>query len=388
MAYNSQLGVGVGDIRVRILQDDSGSPGTAFVTLLNPTAVIDGANNFTAPPDTNLAADTTYFVELSKNGNVGVTYWRTSSHLEEDGGATDWEIGDTRYFKSSASQASWSTSSLVMMIAIKGTPTPSTDATLTDLVVNDGSSDLTLSPTFASDTYAYDASVASTVDEVTVTPTLGDSGATIEYLDGDDATLDDADTAKDDFQVAVAEGDNVIKVQVTAEDTTTTQTYTVTVTREAAVPTTEVTIAADQPAFTAVIDNVTFTLTRTGDPAAALDVAVALTQDQDLLASGDSRPDRDVRGWQRRRDADPLFPLHFEGQTVTQETTLTATVEAGIGLFAGLADHREHPDRGGRPGGHGVDRGGRLHVRRGRHRRHRRRHPPHRDRRAVAQYGP
>ena len=330
---------GVEDIRVRILQDDSGSPGTELVTLPYLTAKIDHAiNTFTAPADTNLAAGTTYFVEVSKNGDVGVNYWRTSSHLEEDGGATDWEIGDTRYFKSTASQASWSTSSLVMMIAIKGTaagdtPTPSTDATLSDLVVNDGSSDLTLTPTFASGTETYAATVANSVDEVTVTPTTTDTNATVAYLNASDATLDDADTVKDDFQVALAVGDTVFKVQVTAEDTTTTQTYTVTVTRAAA-GTTTVTIAADQPAFTATLDNVTFTLTRTGDAAAALDVAVALTQDQDLLESA-TLPQTVSFGAGDATATLRLVVGHFEGHTVTRESTLTATVQTGAGYAPG-----------------------------------------------------
>ena len=146
----------------------------------------------------------------------------------------------------------------------------------------------------------------------------------------------------------------------------------------------EVTIAADQPAFTAEIDDVTFTLTRTEDPAAALTVGVALTQDQDLLLSEDLAQNVDVRGGrsQPRRCNSPLDL--FVGHTVTEETTLTATVQAGSRLRAGLAKYGKHPDRGDRPGGHGVDRGDRLHVRRGR-RRHRHRHRPHRDRRAVAQ---
>ena len=483
----------VDDIRVRILQDDSGSPGTELVTVGNPTAIIDNAvNTFTAPAGTNLAAATTYYVELSKQGAFGVTYRRTGSHLEDAGGATNWEIGNTRYYRTGSGQA-WTTSTVVMLIDINGTeegdtPTPSTaevtiaadqpafiarldwvtftltrtgdpaaaldvavaltqdqdllasgdlaqtvtfgagnagatlilfpfvsfqtvtqettltatvqagsgyapdspntastrivaadpavtasieeaaytfaedatdatvavilrtatgvpspntdilvvlsteeipgqavsnvdythfslfltfqpsdftsdgaaftarqevtlaivddlfeepdetvtlalepspgtpevvalrqadgtacsattrcdvtvtitdndpstDATLSGLAVNDGSTDLTLDPTFVSGTTSYTAAVGNAVDEVTVTPTTTDTNATIEYLDGDDATLDDADTAKDDFQVAEAEGDNVIKVQVTAEDTTTTQTYTVTVTRAAA----------------------------------------------------------------------------------------------------------------------------------------------------------
>ena len=98
----------------------------------------------------------------------------------------------------------------------------STDATLSGLAVKDGSSDLTLTPTFASGTYAYAASVASTVAEVTVTPTTSDSGATIVWLDGSDTTLTDADASETGQQVMLAEGDNVIKVKVTAADGSTT----------------------------------------------------------------------------------------------------------------------------------------------------------------------
>ena len=109
----------------------------------------------------------------------------------------------------------------------------STDATLSALAVNDGSTDLTLDPTFAPGTLTYAATVANSVDEVTVTPTTTDTNATPEFLDASDTTLDDAGTAAG-HQVALAVGDTVFKVKVTAEDGTTTQTYTVTVTRAAA----------------------------------------------------------------------------------------------------------------------------------------------------------
>ena len=112
-----------------------------------------------------------------------------------------------------------------------------TAAKLSALVVNDGSMDLTLTPTFASDTYAYDASVGSTVAEVTVTPTPNDSGATIEYLDASDNALADADTSVMGQQVELVEGDNVINVKVTTADSTANQTYTVTVDRASATPT-------------------------------------------------------------------------------------------------------------------------------------------------------
>ena len=46
-------------------------------------------------------------------------------------------------------------------------PAASSDATLSDLVVNDGNADLTLTPTFESGMYTYTASVVNTVAEVT-----------------------------------------------------------------------------------------------------------------------------------------------------------------------------------------------------------------------------
>ena len=71
-----------------------------------------------------------------------------------------------------------------------------------------------------------------------VTPTTTDSGATFEYLDGNDMALTDADTTTMDvFDVDLDFGPNTIKVKVTASDTTTEKTYTLTVTRTTAVTT-------------------------------------------------------------------------------------------------------------------------------------------------------
>ena len=123
----------------------------------------------------------------------------------------------------------WSSETSVTL-RLRDTPVPSTDATLSGLSLGTG---VTLSPAFASGTDTYTASVANSVDEVTVTPTTNHASATVEILDTDDNELDDADDVEDDFQVALSVGDTVIKVKVTAEDGTSTQTYTVTVTRAA-----------------------------------------------------------------------------------------------------------------------------------------------------------
>ena len=104
----------------------------------------------------------------------------------------------------------------------------STDAALGALSLSPG----TLNPVFASADTSYTASVVYAVSRVTLSATASDAGATIAYLDGSDDALTDADTAStDSFEVDLSEGANAIKVKVTAEDATTTETYTVTVTR-------------------------------------------------------------------------------------------------------------------------------------------------------------
>ena len=108
-----------------------------------------------------------------------------------------------------------------------------TDATLSGLALENADDDSTiaLNETFATGTKSYTASVATGVDEITVLPETTDDGATVEYLDGSDATITDSDSNKDDQQVELDVGANTIKVKVTAADDVTTETYTVVVTR-------------------------------------------------------------------------------------------------------------------------------------------------------------
>ncbi|MDB9880848.1 cadherin-like beta sandwich domain-containing protein [Planktomarina temperata] len=95
----------------------------------------------------------------------------------------------------------------------------SSDATLSALALSSSS----LSPSFASGTLAYTASVVHSVNSLIVTPTTNDANAT--------ATVNGASVAT---PVTLAVGSNTVTVQVTAQDGTTTQSYTVTVTRAAA----------------------------------------------------------------------------------------------------------------------------------------------------------
>ena len=111
---------------------------------------------------------------------------------------------------------------------IRATP-PSTDATLSALTlsgINFG--------TFASGTTSYTAQVAYSVSETTVTPTVNDSGASHVIKRGGVADADGV--------IVLSVGSNAITVEVTAEDDSTTEKYTVTVTR--ASPSTNATLSA------------------------------------------------------------------------------------------------------------------------------------------------
>ena len=77
----------------------------------------------------------------------------------------------------------------------------------------------------------YAATVGVTVTQVTVTPTPTHPRAQVAYLDENDRVLTDASDSDNGFQVETVAGDTVINVKVTAEDGSTMETYTVTVTR-------------------------------------------------------------------------------------------------------------------------------------------------------------
>ena len=107
----------------------------------------------------------------------------------------------------------------------------SDDATLSGLTLTSAR----LTPAFSGGRISYTASVGYTVTRITIDATKSDDNASVEFRDGNDAILFDADSAGG-FQVDLSVGENVIKVEVTAQDGVTTETYTLTVTRTAEDP--------------------------------------------------------------------------------------------------------------------------------------------------------
>ena len=220
---------------VSVRTSNVGLPGSSIGSLTAPATLAANAVNTFTTSGIALAANTTYFVLVDSSSGSVNSLRNTNSNEEDSGGASGWSISNSSLYHSRTAGvgAFWFIFNQSKKIRINGTVTggaTSTDATLSNLSLSDG----TLMPAFASGTTSYAASVANTVDQVTVTPTKSDSDASVEYLDAGDAAITDADGTATGQQVALAVGANTIKVKVTAEDAMTTQTYTVTVTRATA----------------------------------------------------------------------------------------------------------------------------------------------------------
>jgi len=99
--------------------------------------------------------------------------------------------------------------------------TLSNNANLSALKISAG----TLTPAFAAGTSSYTASVANTITSITLTPTSSDANATIKV---NGATIASGATTA---AITLAAGANTITTLVTAQNGTTTKTYTLTVTR-------------------------------------------------------------------------------------------------------------------------------------------------------------
>jgi autotransporter-associated beta strand protein len=107
------------------------------------------------------------------------------------------------------------------LLAMTAVSSAQTDSTLSGLVPSAG----TLAPVFDSGTTSYTATVPNTTDTISVTPTATDPTATITV----NSTTVTSGTASAAFSLSV--GTNVITTEVVSQDLSTTNTYTLTVTR-------------------------------------------------------------------------------------------------------------------------------------------------------------
>ena len=177
-------------------------PNSQVVALDIPTLAV-GTSTFTAPANTVLAASTvaataSYCVVVRDSAFGGTTLelGTATTGSADSTGLTGWALG---MGYQQAPFSSWSLNDISnnMRVRLNGSAvvggTVSTDATLKELSLGTG---VTLSPPFASGATTYTASVANSVDEVTVTPTTNHADATVEYQDASDTALADADITR------------------------------------------------------------------------------------------------------------------------------------------------------------------------------------------------
>ena len=236
-------------VAVQVKEDNSGAPGNVVASLSDPVAngvefpVDPNPSTFTAPVNTRLAANTTYWVvvnELRPSGHDNqLRVYHTDSDDESGETTTGWSIGNGSLTKPTASDA-WTTQTRSLKIAVKGAATPVTsdvtsDATVSTIKLTGTRLNKTLRPQhLVADTYT--GFINHSVSTLTVAPRTSDTGATVEYFDASDAALTDTDTSTDALDIAVAEGLNVVKVKVTASDTVTSRTYTLRIVRAHGAP--------------------------------------------------------------------------------------------------------------------------------------------------------
>ena len=219
---------------VEIYSDVSGSPGVSIKTLTNPASITVSSTSPTEATfdadDYKLTANTDYWIVVENADESNPTRISLTTEDSEDaGGAPGWSIGNVSKNRPIGGTFSDVSISRVMQIGIKG---DLGGTTLSDLVLKDvDDNNIDISPTFASGTRSYTAMVANSISRIKVEPTKSESNSTIQYLDSADMALTDADTNTGVFDVDLAEGENVIKIRVTAADGNASLTYTVTVTR-------------------------------------------------------------------------------------------------------------------------------------------------------------
>lgn len=155
------------------------------------------------------------------------------------------------------------------------TPPLSADATLSSLT----SGGTSLSPAFSPLTGTYSASVANAVNNITITPTVSNAGATVTV----NGNAVESGTASNPISLVV--GPNLITTVVTAENGINTRTYSITINRASAA------VVATQPAV--VIDSSRATLNGTTNPNG---VATVYFEYGPTPEYGSRTPDRDVSG--------------------------------------------------------------------------------------------
>ncbi|MCP4270880.1 MAG: hypothetical protein GY781_02785 [Gammaproteobacteria bacterium] len=184
-------------------------PTFATATLTYNVSVLNAVDSMTVTPT---AADANATITIN---TVAVTSGSPSGDITLAVGDTDISIVVT-------AEDGVTTSNYTITVSREAPVT--NDANLSGISLSTGA----LSPAFAASTLSYTSSVAYTTTSITVTPSLSDNNATVT-VNNVAVTSGVASGSID-----LAEGDNTITLIVLAEDAVSTQTYTITVTRQGA----------------------------------------------------------------------------------------------------------------------------------------------------------
>ena len=241
---NRYLVVGLNTVRIIVTAEDGATTKTYDVKVTragSSDATLSGLTISDGTLIPTFVSGTTEYTVSVANSVSSVTVTPTASHDE-----AIIEVDRTEVYSGSASDAQalsvGDTDIVIVVTAEDGSTTEtytvkvtraasaSTDATLSRLIITDGAKTLKLTPSFASNTEDYTASVAHSVTSVHVIPYANQAGATIAFSSGS-------------FVQAVIVGPNAIDIIVTAEDRTTRKTYTVVVTRASASASTDATLS-------------------------------------------------------------------------------------------------------------------------------------------------
>ena len=114
-----------GTLAVSVREADGQDPSdTVLYTLTNPSNLGTGLQKFTAPANSSLSAETTYFVHMTFAVGLNPTQpqWDLTDRTTEDSGAYDgWSIANERHSRVTGSTGNWSTSNNARIkIKVKG----------------------------------------------------------------------------------------------------------------------------------------------------------------------------------------------------------------------------------------------------------------------------
>ncbi len=197
---------------------------------------------------------------------------------------------------------------------------PSDDSGLRELAVSGAAGangtymPQTLTPAFSASNLAYRIEVPNDLTHIKITPTASDSGATIEA--GLSSSLSSIAGGTASAAIGLVEGENLVNVKVTASDSTTIRTYTLTVTRREAPSTLELS-ANPQEIPQSRMSTITATL---GAPALSSGATVTFTFNGDAVRGSGADADYDV-------DTDTIT---IKGSQLSGEFTITASPNARV----------------------------------------------------------